>query len=143
VVRKNFNGIAFALSSSDLLAVLRRFYPSVASPAITTKDRGAEGSSTSDRVLTETSAPASEIVAPAPSSEGFGQLNVISEPDGAKLYVDGKFLGNTPTTLRLAAGSHRILMKLIGSPDYVRIFEVPKSSKLTLKASFETKSPQQ
>jgi len=81
-------------------------------------------------------------VAPAPAAEGFGQVSIISDSDGAEVYVDGKFLGNTPATLRLAVGSHRILVKLTGFPDYVRIVEVPKSSKLTLKATFEVPAQQ-
>ncbi len=69
--------------------------------------------------------------------EGFGQLTITSYPDAAEIFVDGKFVGNTPATLKLSAGSHAVLMKSPGKPDYSRTLEVPKSSKLTLKALFE------
>jgi PEGA domain-containing protein len=137
VVRKNVNGIAFALSSSDLLTVLRRFYPSLAGASVTANARPSEADSTADTGVTETSSAASEIVAPTPSTEGFGQVNIVSEPDGAEIYVDGKFLGNTPATLKLAAGSHAIVLKSAGYSDYTRTLNVPKSSKLTWKASFQ------
>ncbi len=72
-----------------------------------------------------------------PASEGFGQLTITSYPDAAEIFVDGKFVGNTPATLKLSAGTHAVLMKSPGKPDYSRTLEVPKSSKLTLKALFE------
>ena len=65
-------------------------------------------------------------------------MNIISEPDGKEIHVYGRFLDNTPATLRLVAGSHAVLMKSPGSADYAGVIDVPKSSKLTLKATFES-----
>ncbi|HEY2118371.1 MAG TPA: PEGA domain-containing protein [Candidatus Acidoferrum sp.] len=58
-------------------------------------------------------------------------------PDVAEIYIDGKFHGITPATLKLPAGPHNILLKINGRPDYVRTLEIPKASKLTLRAIFE------
>ncbi len=33
---------------------------------------------------------------------------VRSDPDGAEIYVDGKYVGNTPSRLRLAPGEHQV-----------------------------------
>ncbi len=69
--------------------------------------------------------------------EGWGQVTLTSVPDGAEIYVDGKFMGNTPATLKLAGGSHAIVLKFTGLADYTRTLEVPRSSKLSLKAVLE------
>jgi hypothetical protein len=72
------------------------------------------------------------------SPEGFGQLTITSDPDAAEVFVDGKFVGNTPAILKLPAGPHLFLFKSPNRPDYSRTVEVPKSSKLTLKALFDS-----
>jgi hypothetical protein len=40
LIKKNVNGIGFALSSTDLLAVLRRFYPALTPVLMATKRPG-------------------------------------------------------------------------------------------------------
>lgn len=110
LVKKNVSGIGFALSASDLLEVLHRFYPVVAA-----KD------------------------AQAPAAEGTGTVNITSEPDGAEIYVDDKFVGNAPATLKLAAGSHAIKLKSAGRADWVRTLEILKDSQTNLKATLESK----
>ena len=143
LIKKNVTGIGFALSSTDLLMVLRKFYPELAPPTMTANETAigkpveAQESAASGAIVA-TSSPASGditmIASPAISPEGFGTIAVTSEPDAAELYVDGKFLGNTPATLKLAAGAHTILLRCQGRREYTRTLDVPKSSKLTLKA---------
>jgi hypothetical protein len=53
------------------------------------------------------------------------------------IYIDGKFHGSTPATLKLPAGPHNILLKVAGRPDCVRTLEIPKAPKLTLRAIFD------
>jgi hypothetical protein len=76
------------------------------------------------------------FVAPA-NADGSGQVNITSEPDAAEIFVDGKFLGNTPATLKMTVGSHVIVVKATGFADYSRTLEVPKSSKLAVKATLK------
>ena len=141
VIRKNVTGIGFALSAGDLLAVLRRFYPGLASPPPSTASTSTESNPAAEESIAETStAPSNSTVVATPSSEGFGTLTISSEPDAAEIYVDGKFHGNTPGTLKLPAGSHTVLLKSPGLPDYSRTLDVLKSSKLTLKATFQAKT---
>lgn len=141
VIRKNVTGIGFALSAGDLLAVLRRFYPGLASPPPSTASTSTESNPAAEESIAETStAPLNSTVVATPSSEGFGTLTISSEPDAAEIYVDGKFHGNTPATLKLPAGSHTVLLKSPGLPDYSRTLDVLKSSKLTLKATFQAKT---
>lgn len=61
-----------------------------------------------------------------------GSVLIESEPTGAEIYVDGSFVGQTPSTLHLANGSHRVELKLHGRQDWARDLEVLKDSQLTL-----------
>jgi hypothetical protein len=90
--------------------------------------------------LSEISAPATPSSVPSAPPDGYGQLTITSEPDAAEIYVDGKFHGNAPATLKLPAGSHAILLKFPGHPDFARTLELPKSSKLNPKAVFDASS---
>jgi hypothetical protein len=63
----------------------------------------------------------------APIADGSGIVAISSEPDAVEIYVDGKFHGNTPATLKLSAGPHTVLLKSAGHPDYSRTIEIPKA----------------
>ncbi|HKM82436.1 MAG TPA: trypsin-like peptidase domain-containing protein [Terriglobia bacterium] len=143
LIKKNVTGIGFALSSADLLAVLHRFYPGLSVPSVTTAESSGHSSDSQEAASSPASgAPAiaeSTVSSPiaTPSPEGFGQITITSDPDAAEIFLDGKFVGNTPATLKLSAGPHLFLLKSPNRPDYSRTVEVPKSSKLTLKALFD------
>jgi serine protease Do len=140
ITKKNVTGIGFALSSTDLLTVLHRFYPEV--PGTTLRASAdvpadvAEPPAATTQ-LAESSSPTSPLQIPPAPPDGYGQLTITSEPDAAEIYVDGKFHGNAPASLKLPAGSHAILLKSPGRPDFTRTLELPKSSKLSLKAFFD------
>jgi len=106
-------GIGFALSSADVLRVLRRFYPA------------------------GTAVGVEKLSAPANAETGSGSLRVTSEPDGAEIRVDGKFVGTTPSTLRLAAGPHEIEITATGRRTWQRTVEVLKDSDASVKAALE------
>jgi serine protease Do len=135
LITKNVTGIGFALSSNDLVVVLRKFYPDLAPPATTTATTATE--LPADLSTTEVSSPPTSPNAlptfPA-ATDGFGVVTISSDPDAAEIYVDGKFVGNTPATLKLSTGQHTVLLKSKGFQDYSRTLEMPRSSKLTLKA---------
>jgi S1-C subfamily serine protease len=109
VTKNNVTGIGFALSAGDLLEVLHHFYPSVA---------------------------AAIPLSSSPVPESFGTLIITSDPDGAEIYLDGKFVGNVPATLKLATGSHVVRAKSPGRADWERTIEILKDSQATLKANF-------
>src|SRR5215472_4412610 len=137
VIKQGFHGIAFALSSSDLLEVLHRFYPELSASSRESNSTPSKAVPNKTAAVEETSADeSSSISSPAaPLVEGVGTVYIISEPDGAEIFVDDKFHGNTPATLKLPSGSHAIVLKFPGRTDWKRTLEVPKSSKLTLRAS--------
>jgi serine protease Do len=108
IVRIGFQSISFALSATDLLEVLHRFYPNL-----------------------------SAAKSAASQPDGFGSVTITSIPDGAEIYVDDKFVGNAQATLKLEAGRHAILLKSRGCADWQRSLEVFKDSSVTLKATLE------
>ncbi len=61
-----------------------------------------------------------------------GSVMIASDPPGAEIYVDGKFVGQTPSTIHLASGSHRVEVKSQGKQAWARDLEVLKDSQLTL-----------
>jgi S1-C subfamily serine protease len=135
LIKKNVSGIGFALSATDLLEVLHRFYPNIAlgnhgTTQATKPPAAIQNAESSEALKTSSSAVADSV----------GTVSVSSEPDGAEIFVDDKFLGNTPATLKLPAGPHTILLKFPGHADWRRTLEVLKSSKTSLKAALEPAS---
>ena len=53
-------------------------------------------------------------------SEATGTVSLNSNPDGADVYVDGQFYGNSPATLKLKPGKHTIGVKMSGYKDWSR-----------------------
>lgn len=137
LVKKDVHGIGFALSSSDVLEVLHRFYPDVAASKAHERPEQEQGKAAAeeDSIAEETSS-----AAPAVSSDGVGTIVISSVPDGAEIFVDEKFHGNAPATLRLPTGSHAIVLKFPGRADWKRTLEVLKSSKVTLRATLSPAS---
>ncbi|HET8925320.1 MAG TPA: trypsin-like peptidase domain-containing protein [Candidatus Acidoferrum sp.] len=132
LIKKNVTGIGFALSSTDLLEVLHRFYPNV-----TLASHRAPASENLPVASPSSISANPEQTSPPSAPEGVGTVTISSDPDGAEIFVDDKFHGNTPATLRIPMGSHAILLKFPGHADWRRTLEVLKSSKTSLKAALE------
>jgi PEGA domain len=69
-----------------------------------------------------------------------GSVTISSDPAGAEIYVDGKFVGQTPSTIELSAGSHHVEVKSRGKLDWVRDLDILKDSQLTLHPVLESSS---
>jgi len=117
LVKKDVTGIGFALSATDLIEVLHRFYPSFVP------------------LTEELSAPtrSMESMTAPTSAEGVGTV-VMTEPQGAEIWIDHAFVGDIPSTLKLTAGKHLVVVKLRGQADWIRSINVLKDSQVTLKA---------
>jgi S1-C subfamily serine protease len=163
LIKKNVTGIGFALSATDLLEVLHRFYPNVSplgasesggSPAAhvaapdnaassTRVDGSAAMAATASEGKTQpdssTSLSGAQTASASPEPfasqppRGFGTVAITSEPDDVEIYVDEKFVGNAPAKLKLAAGSHIVVMKAAGFSEWKRTLEILKDSQVTLK----------
>jgi serine protease Do len=133
LVKKNVTGIGFALSATDLLEVLHRFYPNAVPLIVKTSTAAPISSSLAENLDSPASSNASLSAAP----EAVGTVSISSEPDGAEIFIDDKFHGNTPATLKLPAGSHAVVLKFPGHAAWRRTLEVLKSSKASLKATLD------
>jgi S1-C subfamily serine protease len=106
-------GISFALSSQDLLSVLRRFYPNTEN----------------------------QHQSPSNSHSGTGSVLVSSDAEGADIFVDEKFVGNTPSTLTLPAGPHNVRVEAQNRVSWARQIDLLKDSNVNLKATLMGSSP--
>jgi hypothetical protein len=60
-------------------------------------------------------------------------VNVSSDPLGAEIFVDGKFAGQTPSTLHVSGGMHKIEIKAEGRAVWVRELEITKGSSVSVR----------
>ena len=104
-------GLNFALSAQDLINVMNREVPE-ASVGIAPDDR---------------------------ANDGNGSVAVHSEPEGAEIYVDGKFVGDTPSILPLSSGTHNLVVKGEGMKVWERNLEVIRDSQTQIRAVLESK----
>lgn len=65
-----------------------------------------------------------------------GTVSIGSDLPGSDIYVDGRFVGQTPSTLELDAGAHHIEVKAQGRKGWERDLEVLAGSQVTLRATF-------
>lgn len=64
----------------------------------------------------------------------FGMINVLSDPGGAEIEVDGAYYGNTPGLLKLPAGQHTITVRSANHGAWKRTLNIGAGSNLTVKA---------
>ena len=71
----------------------------------------------------------------AAAGKGTGTLYLNSTPDGADIFVDNNFVGQTPSTLRLPAGRRVIKVIKEGHQPWTRALNVLADSELRLNAT--------
>jgi hypothetical protein len=85
-------------------------------------------------------APAAGQTKEAATPSPAGQLQSIaikSEPDGADITADGKYVGSTPSTVRLSPGDHAIKVEKSGFTAWERTISVSSDSEVTVSATLE------
>ena len=80
--------------------------------------------------------PAVQPVPPSPPQEP-STVVVKSTPDGADITVDGKYMGNTPSTLQLAPGEHAVSIERRGYRQWQRTISVNSGGIVTIDARLE------
>ena len=122
LIKKDVSGIGFALSATNLIAVLQKFYPSpmpamekLAVPA----RRGSTQASSSD----------------APET-GTGTV-IFSEPDGAEVWIDNVLVGGIPAKFKLRPGVHAFRVQFGNNPAWLKNIVVLKDSQITLTPVFD------
>ncbi len=76
------------------------------------------------------------------SSQGAGRsgmatVTIKSNPDGADINLDGKFVGSTPSTLNVRPGEHAIGVDLHGYKVWQRSVSVTEGDNITISAALE------
>jgi hypothetical protein len=68
------------------------------------------------------------------STVNTAKVMISSEPTGGDIYVDGNFVGNTPSLIELPAGSHTVRVEARGQKPWSRAVSLTSGSKVTLQA---------
>jgi hypothetical protein len=119
VALQGVTGVPVSVAEKD-----REFLP-VGVTAAVTKD-AEEGKSTSE-ASPQTGTPA----------EATGTVSLITNPDGADVYVDDQFYGNSPATLKLKPGKHTIRVKILSYKDWSREISTDAGTEAHLSATLE------
>ena len=81
-------------------------------------------------------APAAQRT-PEASTEDLTTAVLKSDPPGADVTVDGKYMGSTPSTVRLTPGDHTILVEKAGYKAWQRTMTVNPGGIVTIDAALE------
>jgi len=68
------------------------------------------------------------------SPANTAKVMVSSEPTLGDIYVDGNFMGNTPSVIELPEGSHTVRVEAKGRTSWSRTLSLTAGSKVTLQA---------
>lgn len=68
------------------------------------------------------------------------QLSIASIPDGADIEIDGSFVGNTPSDLKVPEGDHSVVVKKSGYKNWERKMKVVAGSSIRVNAEMERSS---
>jgi hypothetical protein len=66
------------------------------------------------------------------------KVMVSSEPTGGDIYVDGNFMGNTPSLIELPAGSHTVRVEAKGQRPWRRTVILTAGSRVTMQAVLDS-----
>ena len=72
--------------------------------------------------------PSDTAIAPAAPQSPSTSVMLESTPTGADVAIDGNFVGNTPSTVEVATGSHQLTVSKKGFTDWTRTINVTGGS---------------
>ncbi len=97
----------------------------------------------SDYDLSKLNAPPASAPAKVTALTGTSPISITSNPDGADISVDGKYVGSTPSTPQLAVGDHDIEIVKPGFKAWKRKMTVGTGGTVTIVANMEKETPPQ
>lgn len=92
------------------------------------------GSATADTAQLSGATSSNSDPSPQPQNTATSVLNIISEPSGADISLDGDFVGNTPTTIPVPAGKHSVVVSKTGYKPWQRSLSVSAGGNITVDA---------
>jgi hypothetical protein len=69
---------------------------------------------------------------------GLPTVEIKSTPDGAEITVDEKYMGSTPSALRLSVGDHKIKLEKPGFKSWEKTLTVSNGGKIQISADLQT-----
>ncbi len=128
-----------AYVNGDMKLDISKFRPAPPPPA--TPPAASDSSTPAPPLRTSAPVPATSAPAPAsasgaPASTDQAHLQVSSTPDGADIEIDGSYVGNTPSTIGVASGQHKITVKKSGFNPWERTITV-SSGQVSVNAVLE------
>lgn len=73
--------------------------------------------------------------------EGYGQLTITSTPEGASIYLDDRYKGNTPLTLtEIFVGSHKLKLDSSGYEDWEEYISISSLQKKEMNIKLVAKT---
>jgi hypothetical protein len=90
-----------------------------------------------DKPIIDATAPQGSA-APATSADSLlSSVDVKSSPDGAEITIDDKYMGSTPSTLKLAPGDHKIKLEKSGFKVWERTLAVGAGGNANINATLD------
>jgi hypothetical protein len=88
-----------------------------------------------------TSGQPSPVAAPAQSTNGtdpvLSSVEVKSSPDGADITVDEKYMGSTPSTVKLTPGEHKVKLEKSGFKTWEKTLTVSAGTTATVNPTLD------
>lgn len=105
--------------------------PSSASPAVS----GAPGAAA---MTPESAAKANVQFFQGHAGATAAQIAVRTVPDHASTWIDGRFVGPAPLTLKLAPGHHQILVRAVAMREYTQEFDLAAKQTQVIDVALKT-----
>ena len=71
------------------------------------------------------------------NAQALVPVKISSDPDGADVTLDGKFVSQTPAVLRLPPGTYKIVVKMSGYADWQREIAILPGAEVSLSAKLD------
>jgi len=91
-----------------------------------------------DREFALTAPPSPEPAVPQINAAQSGTVTFQSEPNGADITIDGKFVGTTPSSLQLTAGDHSVVIEKAHFASWKRTMTIAAGSSANARATLDT-----
>jgi hypothetical protein len=89
------------------------------------------------RFKAQVKAAGDQSAAPAQGADSVASVDVKSTPDGADITVDDKYVGSTPSNLKLAPGDHKIKLEKSGFKMWERTLAVSTGGTTNINATLD------
>jgi hypothetical protein len=80
---------------------------------------------------------ASPVSTTANAEASVSSIEIKSSPDGADILVDDKYIGTTPSTIKLTPGDHKIKLEMTGYKAWQKTLSVSAGAAVTINHALD------